>query len=412
FDPSAKTRILHIDAMVQMSQEYEDACVSQALVAHTQKMLLADAARSTQLELSLRHVTNPYLVLEVGRQNLVDDVMAQVAGRTHGELKKPLKIKFRNEEGMDQGGVQKEFFQVLLSQLLDPVYGMFTYDDATRYSWVNAASLDSTRQFELVGTIFGLAVYNGVIVDVRFPKLLYKRLLGEQPALVDVKETWPDLGRGLQQLLDWDEAEGDVEDVFCRSFEISVEVFGQVRTVELVKGGSERPVTNLNRQEYVDLYVDYVTKKGIDRQFRALRRGFLHVCGGYALSMCRPEELELLMCGVECDMDLHPLEKACGYDDGYHPAHQTIRDFWAIVHALGIPQKKRLLEFVTASDRVPLKGLASLTFVIQRNGPDSDRLPTALTCFGRLLLPEYAGKDKLKFHLLTAIENAKGFGLV
>lgn len=74
--------------------------------------------------------------------------------------------------------------------------------------------------------------------------------------------------------------------------------------------------------------------------------------------------------------------------------------------------KKLLLEFVTASDRVPLKGLDSLVFVIQRNGPDTDRLPTALTCFGRLLLPEYRTKEKLRERLTTAIENAKGFGLV
>ena len=77
-----------------------------------------------------------------------------------------------------------------------------------------------------------------------------------------------------------------------------------------------------------------------------------------------------------------------------------------------LPHKRMLLEFVTASDRVPLKGLASLTFVIQRNGPDTDRLPSALTCFGRLLLPEYSSKEKLRERLATAIENAKGFGLV
>ena len=74
--------------------------------------------------------------------------------------------------------------------------------------------------------------------------------------------------------------------------------------------------------------------------------------------------------------------------------------------------KRKLLIFVTASDRIPLNGLKSLTFVIQRNGPDSDRLPTALTCFGRLLLPEYATEEKLRSRLITAIENAAGFGLV
>ena len=65
-----------------------------------------------------------------------------------------------------------------------------------------------------------------------------------------------------------------------------------------------------------------------------------------------------------------------------------------------------------ARDRSPIKGLGSLTFVISRNGPDSDRLPTAHTCFNHLLLPEYADKEKLRRCLYTAISNAEGFGLM
>jgi len=50
-------------------------------------------------------------------------------------------------------------------------------------------------------------------------------------------------------------------------------------------------------------------------------------------------------------------------------------------------------------------------FVIQRNGPDSDRVPTSLTCFGRLLLPEYSHRRKLREKLKLAIEHGKGFGV-
>ena len=67
---------------------------------------------------------------------------------------------------------------------------------------------------------------------------------------------------------------------------------------------------------------------------------------------------------------------------------------------------------MTASDRIPLRGFKALTFVVQQNGRDSNRLPTALTCFGRLLLPEYESAEKLKDRLLTAIQNANGFGLI
>jgi hypothetical protein len=87
------------------------------------------------------------------------------------------------------------------------------------------------------------------------------------------------------------------------------------------------------------------------------------------------------------------------------------RAFWEVVHELSVEQKKYLLAFVTGSDRVPIKGISKLTFIIQRNGPDSDRLPTSFTCFSRLLLPEYSSKEKLQKMLTTAIDNARGFGL-
>jgi len=110
---------------------------------------------------------------------------------------------------------------------------------------------------------------------------------------------------------------------------------------------------------------------------------------------------------------MHGLEESCLYDDGYDPEHTLIREFWEIVHDDLTPeQHKQLLVFVTGSDRVPIRGLKDLVFVIQRNGPDSERLPTALTCFSRLLMPEYASKEKMRERLVTAIENSNGFGLV
>lgn len=409
FNPVSKTRILHIDAMVQMSQEFEDAFVNHALVIHAQHFL-QDSSSISNLEDNLKDVTCPYLVLEVRRAHLVEDVLNQIS-KKEKDLKKPLKVKFvgGGEEGMDQGGVQKEFFQIITAQLLDQQYGMFTYDTETRYSWINGASLESEKHFELVGIVIGLALYNGVILAVNFPRLMYKRLLDEEPTLEDIKLAFPALGKGLEQMLNW--TDGDVGDIFMRSFQISYEVYGQVKTYNLVENGENILVTNENREEFVKLYIHHLVIDSINRQFTAFRRGFYKVCGGYALKMCRAEELELLISG-SVELDYEELEKATEYDDGYSKDHIVIKNFWEIVHAMTYDQKKKLLMFVTASDRVPLKGLGNLTFVIQRNGPDTDRLPTALTCFGRLLLPEYSTKEKLKNRLLTAIENAKGFGLV
>jgi len=90
---------------------------------------------------------------------------------------------------------------------------------------------------------------------------------------------------------------------------------------------------------------------------------------------------------------------------------QQVCMLWEVVHSLSLEQKKRLLFFTTGCDRAPVGGLGTLQFIVQRSGPDSDRLPTAHTCFNILLLPEFADVAKLRKLLLIAIENAEGFGL-
>lgn len=59
-------------------------------------------------------------------------------------------------------------------------------------------------------------------------------------------------------------------------------------------------------------------------------------------------------------------------------------------------QRKQFLQFTTGSDRAPVNGLKNLPINIGRHGPDTDRLPTAHTCFNHLLIPEYSSKDKLR----------------
>ena len=39
------------------------------------------------------------------------------------DLRKQLMVEFRGEEGIDEGGLQKELFQLLIEKLFDPMYG-------------------------------------------------------------------------------------------------------------------------------------------------------------------------------------------------------------------------------------------------------------------------------------------------
>ena len=110
------------------------------------------------------------------------------------------------------------------------------------------------------------------------------------------------------------------------------------------------------------------------------------------------------------ELDIDALRETAKYEDGFHDDHPFIETFWDIVKAYPAEKQKQLLEFVTASDRVPVNGVKSILFVIQRNGDNDQRLPTSMTCFGRLLLPQYSSKELLVEKLDKAVENSKGFG--
>lgn len=63
---------------------------------------------------------------------------------------------------------------------------MFSYDKEQRLYWFRGDSFASPIQFELIGIILGLAIFNGVILDVHLPMACYKKLKGEQPDLDDL----------------------------------------------------------------------------------------------------------------------------------------------------------------------------------------------------------------------------------
>ena len=121
-----------------------------------------------------------------------------------------------------------------------------------------------------------------------------------------------------------------------------------------------------------------------------------------------PQELELLVCGLP-HYDFQALQKAVKYE-GYASDSPTVQRFWAVLHSMTLEQKKNFLFFVTGCNRAPMGGLGNLKMLIQRSA-DTGRLPTAHTCFNVLILPQYDDEATMKRSLLTAINNAEGFGL-
>lgn len=90
------------------------------------------------LNLQSGSVSNPYLKLKVRRDFLIDDALAElemVAMTNPNVLKKQLVVEFEGEQGIDEGGVSKEFFQLIVEEIFNPDYGMFVNMDETQMMW-------------------------------------------------------------------------------------------------------------------------------------------------------------------------------------------------------------------------------------------------------------------------------------
>lgn len=395
FDVQCKSTLLRIDQRLQMH-----LAISRAAQAILTRIVLEPNY--------VGYSQQQFFHLTVSRTSIVQDTMNQIANHDSSQLKKPLRVEFIGEEAEDAGGVRKEFFFLLLNAIFDPVYGMFKQFDDTRMIWFSTNPFEDDIMYYLIGAIYGLAIYNSIIIYVPFPLALYKKILGEPVMLDDLLDLNPILANNLKKLVEY-EGE-DVEDVFGLVFAVNTEAFDQMQSNPLKENGENISVTHLNKQEYVDLYVDFLLNKSVERQFRAFNQGFQKVCGGRIIKLFQSHELMSVVIGNE-EYDWEAFESSAEYKNGYNSNDNQIRWFWEVFHELSVEDKKKFLLFLTGSDRVPIQGMKEIKIFIQPSA-DERFFPVAHTCFNLLDLPRYGTKERLRYHLLLAIQQTQGFSLV
>lgn len=347
----------------------------------------------------------PFVSVKVRRSNVVEDSIAQIEAHNARDFKKELRVTFDGEDGIDMGGVKKEWFSLLLSRLVtSPDSNLFKEDEQSKLQWFNP-NCTSLSEYTLIGKLLAIAMYNGAILELNFPAALYKKLKGIEPTLDDLREIHPMVYNSLEKLLGVNDPE-TVSDM-----DLNFTVFDGQKTVPLVPDGENVPVTCSNKDKYVEQYVRYMFVDSVKSQFEAFCNGFRSIFSTSKIyGMLTYDELERVICGSTV-LNWPDLEKAAKYENGYDEDHPFVKMFWSMFHGLTEEQKHKFLRFATATERAPVGGLKDLRLVIVRNGPDSDVLPTASTCFNHLLIPEYKDMDKLKTKFLQAIQYSTGFGL-
>lgn len=345
----------------------------------------------------------------IRREYIFDDALEKVLSK-NPDIQKGMTISFEGEHAQDAGGVSREFFYLLANQVFSEGNDMFKKINDQKFYWFNQFSDVPLDYFKAIGTLIGLAVFNSIILPVRFPLFFYKKLFGVPLEFCDLEEYDPTIAKNLQQLKNSAASGEDISSsdmVFVASLEKSP---GKGIDIPLIEGGEEKPVTNENVEEFINLYMEYLLNESIAGQFDQFKQGFQSICQNKIMRKFHYYDFDLLVSGEEI-FDWDALKNNTIYDNGYTDKSDSIVIFWEIFESMNPQEKGKLLQFITGSDRAPIGGLATITMTIQRSG-DMSKLPTSHTCFNLLVLPDYKDEIKMSEVLRVCSENAEGFGII
>jgi ubiquitin-protein ligase E3 A len=69
---------------------------------------------------------------------------------------------------------------------------MFMTNEEIHSLWFNpSAAEDLDREYTLIGMLLGLAIYNSIILDIQFPPVLYRKLMGKVGCFEDLQTSHP-----------------------------------------------------------------------------------------------------------------------------------------------------------------------------------------------------------------------------
>lgn len=343
--------------------------------------------------------------IKVSRDNIFEGSYTEIMRQSPTDLKKRLMVKFEGEDGLDYGGLSREFFFLLSHEMFNPFYCLFEYSAHDNYtlqinpnSGVNPEHLN---YFKFIGRVVGLGIFHRRFLDAYFISSFYKMILKKKISLPDLESVDAGLHRGLTWML-----ENDITDIIEDTFSITEEHFGEVVTVDLKDGGRDVEVTELNKKDYVDLVTEYRIERRVSEQFEAFMSGFNELIPQELISVFDERELELLIGGMS-EIDVDDWQKHTDYR-GYNPSDEVVEWFWKIVRSWPAERKARLLQFTTGTSRIPVNGFKDLQgsdgprrFTIEKAG-EITQLPKSHTCFNRIDLPAYKSYDTLEQKLTLA----------
>jgi len=356
-------------------------------------------------------------VVTIQRQFLLEDGFQKILRRK--DMRSIFMIRFINEhgipeEGIDGGGLLKEFITLISKIAFDVNYGLFIEnEDKTLMPNPNSYLVnDHLNLFKFIGRLTGKAVYEHILLESVFSVIFLNRILKVPNTINELKYADPTLYKNLILL----KHKNDVADKLNLTFSVDETSYGKSTTIPLKVNGDQIEVNESNKLEYISLFCNYKLNLQIDKQSQAFLSGLKSTIDPYWIKLFNHEELQIVISGIrKKGFSVQDMKANVEYKD-FTPSSPTIKYFWEVLEEMSDDERSLFLHFVTGCSRPPTLGFKSMTPKIAIHNfsyaaGDSEKLPTSSTCANLFKLPDYKDKELLRSKILYAINSNAGFDL-
>ena len=371
-----------------------------------------------------------YLTLD--RDNLLKDTLKKTQNI---EFFKKWQIGFQGEDGVDAGGLMRDFFSNIFEILEGEQLKLFIPGESSEFTYIlNPFLMQTEENFQycrLIGLLLAKAVHQNITINICFNKLIYKIILCEKIEFEYLIFIDSQLYNSLQNLKEnlqyniFNDDENNINDnndlIKELGLDYSIEMkdcFNHMHSLELIQNGRNVIVENLD--DFIQKRINFFV--GIYEPFiKQIRDSFYKYMPIDKVKSLNSNELELLLNGRPF-IEIEEWKSFTEYSVPYNANHIVIQWFWEVLSELTQKELSNILLFATGSSRVPLGGFA----VLESSGgkiykfritsikyeANKKNFIRAHTCFNTIDLPCYTNKNELKEAIKFISENPIwGFGM-
>ncbi|KAG3088566.1 hypothetical protein PC121_g4433 [Phytophthora cactorum] len=345
--------------------------------------------------------------IELQRKSMFEGTMKYFQPLKKADLVAKPKISFENEPGIDSGGLSKDWFLQVSKLATHKDRRLFKLCDEGLFAVDISSSQvpNFAQQYKFLGKFIAKAIFDRQTLDLPLCDVFYKHLLQLPTKMADLQQMDSQYHKSLVWML-----ENDIEDLIDETFSVEVEGGGKKSViVDLLENGRDIPVTDVNKQEYVDLVVQWRTQFGAQAQMDSLVQGFTTLIPLSTIKTFDMAELKMLVNGKPT-IDVEELRSCTVFQGGYDEHTQVVLWLWQALREFTIELRGQFLKFMTGTNKIPLDGFEP-PLNLTKSDLDPQALPRTHTCFNQLVLPEYTSYETLVEKVTFAITNAEGFEL-